>query len=46
MKNLIYTYNGDTKFVCTLEVLMESLASQLLSLKERHPELFEKDEEK
>lgn len=45
IKNLIYTYGGDTKFVCTLQVLMEGMASQLLSLKEKHPELFENEDE-
>lgn len=42
--NLKYTYSGDTKFGCDIDVLIENISSQLVQLQLKNPELFESKE--
>lgn len=46
MMNLKYTYAGDTKFCCDMDVLIEQVNSKLIILRDKFPLLFENDDEK
>jgi len=39
--NLKYTYNEDTKFCCDMDVVIESIVTQLAGLQIKYPALFE-----
>jgi hypothetical protein len=38
--NLKYTYNDDTKFCCDMDVIIETIDTQMNSLKRIYPDLF------
>jgi hypothetical protein len=44
--NLKYTYNDDTKFCCDMDVIIETIATKVSSLKNQHPEIFLDEPEK
>jgi len=46
MINLKYTYDGDIKFCCDMDVLIEEVASQLNHLASKVPGIFEEKEAK
>jgi len=41
IENLKKTYNGDTKFCCDIDIILENISTEILNLKITNPELFE-----